>query len=126
METPEKANVVIEFIRSLEMAPVMFIAMWGSLASYIHGVAVDGKKHSWAAMFSQLLASGLSGLIVFNIGKIMSLDPNTVSVLAGIAGWAGARTMEFLERSVKTMATKYTLGQRELDRQRNTEEQDHK
>lgn len=125
MDTPEKASVVIEFIRSLEVAPVMLIAMLGSMASYIHGVANKGKSHSWLAMFSQLLASGLSGLIVFNIGKIMALDPNTVSILAGISGWAGVRTMEFFEATVKKMATQYVVGRQELDR-RETEDPNHK
>lgn len=117
MEGPEKANVIIEFLRSAGMLPIILVAMWASLASYIHSVSTGEKKHSWVALMAQLMASGLSGMIIFNIGEVLGLGQSTVSIISGIAGWAGARTMEFLEDSLKKMATQYTLGRRELDRQ---------
>ena len=63
-----------------------------------------GKRKSKPAIIALIMANavvaGFCGLMVFNFGKIMHLDPYWTQFLSGMSGWMGPAFLSLLEKQV--------------------------
>jgi hypothetical protein len=80
------------------------LAMFASLASYTRDLMVKQEEHSWKALISQITAAALTGVITYMLGVKFELGIEYIAAISSIGGWAGTRTMQFLENLLKNWA----------------------
>lgn len=82
------------------------ISLFSGLAGYFKRVST-GSGNSFIALLSQLSAATLTGAISYFIGNKFDIDIEYICVIAAVGGWAGTRTMQFLENFLKNWAIKH-------------------
>lgn len=92
---------------------VCAIALVSSLAGYVHGLT-KGKKHSLVALLAQLMASVLSGAMSYWVGSTFHLDIEYICVISSVAGFAGTRTIIFVEEFLKNWAAHHVEEKKSL------------
>ena len=92
---------------------VMLISFWGGLVNFLNRIKKNksptiDKVELLVDLFMDLVISGFSGLLVFWVCTWKGLDPLLASVITGVAGHLGTRTIflfeEVFEKYVRRFA----------------------
>ena len=87
-----------------EYAVVLMIALLGGLANYYIKAKNSGKAYSLAALVGELCVSAFAGVIAFWLCEAAGIAPLLTAAAVGMAGHAGARGLDWLERIIKRHA----------------------
>jgi hypothetical protein len=81
---------------------IFILSLWGGLVNYLTRVKSGAvKRFKFVELFCELIISSFAGLSVGLIAMSCNVDPLLTVSLSGIAGHAGARTVYFLDRTLR-------------------------
>lgn len=92
-------------------ALVLLISFWGGLVNFLHrlkkfkNLSLNNRKLA-IDLAIDLIISGFSGLLVFWLCTWKGLDPLISSVITGVSGHLGTRTIFLLEKVFEAQAKK--------------------
>ena len=87
-----------------EYGVVLVIALLGGVANWYIKTKGSAAGYSLAALVGELCVSAFSGLIAFWLCEAIGLAPLLTAAAVGMAGHAGARGLDWLERIIKRHA----------------------
>jgi len=77
----------------------IMLALLGGIARLL--AKKDDVRLRWGVILSELLLSAFAGTLTFLIALEGGLSGNWIGVACGIAGYGGAKTIDFIERVMK-------------------------
>lgn len=81
------------------------LAAAGGASRYLQQY-VNGQPFSISIFSANIVLSGFSGFMFAVFGQTMNLPPQMLYVLAGVGGFMGANTLEFLSALLKAKMSK--------------------
>ncbi len=72
---------------------VIFLSVWGGMASHLYHFKMTGSSFSLSAFFIDLLISGFVGLITFFLCESSGFDSLLTAVLVGVSAHMGTRAI---------------------------------
>lgn len=96
-----------------EYAVVLGVALLGGLANWYIKARNSAQGYSLAALVGELCVSAFAGVLAFWICEAIGIDPLLTAAAVGMAGHAGARGLDWLERIIQRHAEARLGGPRE-------------
>jgi len=87
-----------------EYGVVLATALLGGLANWYTKAKSDPSGYSAAALIGELCVSAFAGVIAFWLCEYFELQPLLTAAAVGMAGHAGARGLDWLERHLRKSA----------------------
>lgn len=98
IEKPPQSPIPPEVLGLLTWAWVVGLSLLGGLASFLRKVR-EGHARAWnfTELVGELTASGLTGIITYNLCAWRDFPPQLTAALVGIASHMGSRALFKLE-----------------------------
>lgn len=87
-----------------EYGVVLAVALLGGIANWYIKAKNDPGGYSLAALVGELCVSAFAGVIAFWLCEAFAVAPLLTAAAVGMAGHAGARGLDWLERMLKRQA----------------------
>lgn len=87
-----------------EYGVVLVAALLGGIANWYIKAKNSAEGYSLAALVGELCVSAFAGVIAFWLCEAFGVDPLLTAAAVGMAGHAGARGLDWLERVIKKHA----------------------
>lgn len=107
MMAPAMAQTPVKTPLSYSLAEygvVLVAALMGGIANWYIKAKNGGEGYSLAALIGELCVSAFAGVIAFWICEALGVAPLLTAAAVGMAGHAGARGLDWLERMAKKHA----------------------
>lgn len=84
----------------IQYAWVVGLAVWGGIVGHLQKIRQKDQAFRWAEVVSEILTSGLAGMLAFFICELAGLTGLKAAVLIAIAGYTGGEFVSLLKTTV--------------------------